>query len=441
VAPTGIISTLAGTDEDAFSGESGLPGAAAVDNPLVGAIDPDGKLYFADSNNNRIRVISGHLPVFAATEYDLPSEDGTQIFRFDANGRHLATFDALLGFAVYTFGYDPAGWLTTVTDRDGNITMIKRNGAEAPTAIVGPYGQSTTLQLDGVGRVGAVVDPATQSTHLALDPNSGLLMGYTSPRGYTSSIAYDSVGLLIRDLDPAGGFSALSTPTPSVTQVTSAEGRVEQYGISPTPTGGEQRTSVSAANLTTSLAEANTGAAVVTDPDGTVTTVVSGPDPRFGMSSPVETIRTIVLPSGLTYEQTTKRTVTLDAAGHVTALKDVVSVNGRTSTSSFDVASRTLTLTSPAGRLSQAVFDALGHLVEARPPGVLPIDYTYDRGRPKQITQGTRAWIISYGPDGFVSEVTDPLGHTQSFIRDPAGRPTEQTLEDGISAGRVSIVV
>jgi RHS repeat-associated protein len=80
------------------------------------------------------------------------------------------------------------------------------------------------------------------------------------------------------------------------------------------------------------------------------------------------------------------------------------------------------------------LFDALGHLVEARPPGVLPIDYTYDRGRPKRITQGSRTWIISYGSDGFVSEVTDPLGHTQSFVRDGAGRPTLQTLEDGTSA-------
>jgi RHS repeat-associated protein len=231
-----------------------------------------------------------------------------------------------------------------------------------------------------------------------------------------------------------GGFAALSTPTPNVTQVLSAEGRIESYGISATPQGGEQRVAVSAANLTTSLAEANTGAAVLTDPDGTVSTAVLGPDPRYGMAGPVETFRSIVLPSGLTYQRIAKRNVTLDAAGHVTVLKDVVSVNGRTSTSSFDVSSRTLTLTSPGGRVSQAVFDPLGHLVEARPPGVLPIHYVYDRGRPTQITQGTRIWILSYGPDGLVSGATDPLGHTQSFIRDPAGRPTTQTLEDGGSA-------
>jgi RHS repeat-associated protein len=434
VTPAGTISTLAGLDQNGFGGEAGLPAAATLNHPLLGAVDPDGKVYVADSHNNIVRVIAGHLPIFNATECDVASEDGTQLYRFDANGVHQATFDALLGFTVYTFSYDPNHWLTSITDRDGNITTIQRDANENPTAIVGPYGQSTALQVDSAGRLRTITDPAGELVQLAQGLSTGLLGAYVSPRSFTSSITYDAQGLLVRDTDPVGGFAALSTPTPSVTKVTSAEGRVEQYGISPTPTGGEQRTSVSAANLTTSLAEANTGAAVVTDPDGTITTAISSPDPRYGMASPVETLRTIALPSGLTYHRTMKRSVTLDATGHVTALKDVVNVNGRTSTSSFDVASRTLTLTSPAGRMNQAVFDALGHLVEARPPSVLPIDYTYDRGRPKQITQGTRAWIISYGPDGFVSEATDPFGHTQSFIRDAAGRPMTQTLEDGTSA-------
>jgi YD repeat-containing protein len=290
------------------------------------------------------------------------------------NGRHLATFDALLGFAVYTFIYDAAGRLTTITDRDGNTTTVQRDATGNPSAIVGPYGQATTLGLDAVGRIAAVTDPAAETVRLAQDPNTGLLGAYVSPRSFTSSMTYDAQGLLVRGTDPVGGFSALSTPTPNFTQLLSAEGRIESYGIAPTPTGGEQRSSVSAANLTTSLAAANTGAAVVTDPDGTITTAISAPDPRYGMASPVETLRTIVLPSGLTYLRTARRTVSLDAAGRVSVLKDVINVNGRTSTSSFDVPTRTLTMTSPAGRVSQAVFDTLGHLVESRPPGVLPIN-------------------------------------------------------------------
>jgi YD repeat-containing protein len=357
MTPAGIISTLAGGDLSDFGGEGGLPAAAALNHPLVGAVDPDGQLYIADSHNNRIRTISGHLPIFNATEYDLPSEDGTEVYRFDANGRHFATFDALLGFTLYTFGYDSNGWLAAITDRDGNATTIQRDPNENPTAVVGPYGQSTALEIDAAGRLRAITDPAGERAQLAQDPTTGLLGSYVSPRSFSSTITYDTQGLLVRDTDPAGGFSALSLATPGVTQVVSAEGRVESYGISPTPTGGEQRADVSASNLTTSLAEASNGAAVVTDPDGTITTAVSGPDPRYGMSSPLETLHTIVLPSGLTYQRTTKRSVTLDGAGHVTALKDVVNVNGRTSTSSFDVASRTLTLTSPAGRISQALFD------------------------------------------------------------------------------------
>ncbi|MGQ0593136.1 MAG: hypothetical protein ACT4QB_10940 [Gammaproteobacteria bacterium] len=56
------------------------------------------------------------------------------------------------------------------------------------------------------------------------------------------------------------------------------------------------------------------GEEMTTAPDGTVTIRLEGPDPRFGMLSPVPASVTTQLPSGLTATLTTTRHVTLAAA-------------------------------------------------------------------------------------------------------------------------------
>ena len=57
-APGGNISTIAGNGGDLFSGDGGLAISAQLSGPWGVAVDPSGTLYFADSNNNRIREIS-----------------------------------------------------------------------------------------------------------------------------------------------------------------------------------------------------------------------------------------------------------------------------------------------------------------------------------------------------------------------------------------------
>lgn len=58
-ASTGVISTIAGTGTAGFSGDGGSATAAQINWPYGMAIDSSGVLYFADSNNHRVRKISG----------------------------------------------------------------------------------------------------------------------------------------------------------------------------------------------------------------------------------------------------------------------------------------------------------------------------------------------------------------------------------------------
>jgi sugar lactone lactonase YvrE len=55
---TGLISTIAGNGVNGFSGDGGPAVAAEISFPVGIAVDRTGKVYFADENNQRIRVLT-----------------------------------------------------------------------------------------------------------------------------------------------------------------------------------------------------------------------------------------------------------------------------------------------------------------------------------------------------------------------------------------------
>ena len=58
VTPKGIITTVAGSDEGGYSGDGGPATKAQLNIPAGVAIGPDGNLYIADADNNRIRMVA-----------------------------------------------------------------------------------------------------------------------------------------------------------------------------------------------------------------------------------------------------------------------------------------------------------------------------------------------------------------------------------------------
>jgi DNA-binding beta-propeller fold protein YncE len=57
VSLSGIITTVAGTGQAGFTGDGGPSTTSQLNGPLGLAIDPDGALYIADAENNRIRKV------------------------------------------------------------------------------------------------------------------------------------------------------------------------------------------------------------------------------------------------------------------------------------------------------------------------------------------------------------------------------------------------
>ena len=200
---TGAITTIAGDGGAASDGDGGPATDASIGQPYGLDVGDDGSVYVSDRINHVVRRIDrdgphhrlrrhrrarrrrrrrraaagppllpggrhgrarrrrphrrhrqrAHpprrpgLPGFTDADFSLPSEDGTEVYMFDRDGRHLRTVEALTGAVKWTFGYDGAGRLVTVTDGSAtpNVTTIERDGSGRATAIVAPGGIRTGL--------------------------------------------------------------------------------------------------------------------------------------------------------------------------------------------------------------------------------------------------------------------------------------------------------
>jgi uncharacterized protein (TIGR03437 family) len=72
VTPSGVVSTVAGTGTQGFSGDGGLATSANLDTPMGVLADAAGNFYIADSGNNRIRLVgtNGAIRTIAGSNPD-----------------------------------------------------------------------------------------------------------------------------------------------------------------------------------------------------------------------------------------------------------------------------------------------------------------------------------------------------------------------------------
>lgn len=217
VSPDGIISIFAGNGHQGYNGDGGLATDVELDYPIGVTVDPLGNAYFADSHNFRIRKTSPALPGLTLADFAIPSEDGAELYFFNSSRHHHETRDALTNALRYQFTYDDAGLLTAITDGDGNVTAIERDPDGIHIDIVSPYGQRTRLELDGNGYLATITNPARETVGLTHSAD-GLLVNLVDPNGILTSddpedfvhtFQYDSLGRLELDQDPGGGSKGL----------------------------------------------------------------------------------------------------------------------------------------------------------------------------------------------------------------------------------------
>ncbi|HVW30878.1 MAG TPA: LamG-like jellyroll fold domain-containing protein [Polyangiaceae bacterium] len=443
VTPDGIINTLAGRgsgSRNPTTGDGGPALQATFNGALMrSALGPDGALYVSDPNFGEVRRVRSALPggVLSA-DFFLPSDDGREVYEFDPHGRHVKTRHALTGGTLWTFGYDAAGRLATLTDGDGNVTTVNRDGAGNPTSIAGPFGHITTLGVDANGFLSSVLDPAGAETDFTYT-DGGLMTSRIDPNEGVHSFDWDDEGRLLRDQNAAGGFQTLSraaSPGVQTISIHTAENVLSTYKTETLSNLQERRTvALGIATPTVTLRDFNKQTTTATQPDGMQLLTMQNKAPRWGMTGPIVVQSTSKTPSGISLLQGDSQSVSLSNSADpfsVQIFTDAATTNSLGTNTSYSGSAKTITVTSPAGRTTTTTLDALGRPTQMQVPGLAAVSFVYDgHGRVIATTQDTRTTTNAYDASGNLSSITDALSQIETYDHDPVGRVTARHRADG----------
>ncbi len=430
----------------------GLASSTATSCLLGVGVDGTGALYTGIAgttlDTEGIWRTSALWPLGAQmAAFEVPDTAASEVYFFDAAGHHLRTVDAATGSLLWQFAYDTNGYVTSLVDGDGNTTHVNRSAAGDQITIVAPFGQTTTVHVDSAtGHVTSIADPIGNAYGFGYLGSSDLLSSFTDPNGGAPHVfTYDSLGRLQEDVSASGSRQILAMtqlPNGREVDVTTGLGRKNVHRVETLADGSMKWTTSGADGLPTiSTRAADLSTSTSASPDGTKYSTASAPDPRFGMQAAYPSSSTVTTPSGLVYATTTARTATLTTLGDplsATSLSEATTINGNTWSSVHDVTARTVTTTSPMGRIVTIGLDALARPVSLAAAGTDPVTWTYDtNGRPSAVTMGKRSTTFSYDALGDLATVTDPSSLVTTLGFDPDGHFASETWPDsnGVALG------
>ncbi|MGO4515094.1 Ig-like domain repeat protein [Terriglobus sp. 2YAB30_2] len=197
VTASGTIQTVAGNGEQGYSGDGGAATGASLDSPEGISVDASGNLYLSDTHNNRIRKVSGGVITTIAG-------DGSFNFAGDGSTATSGSFASPHGIAVNASG-------TTLYIADTDNQRIRQINSSNLLSTIAGNGQEGEDQLNG------------SATAASLDSPLGVAIG---PQG-TIAIA-DTDNDLVRAIfggtvvttaggDQATSVLALSIPSQAIT--------------------------------------------------------------------------------------------------------------------------------------------------------------------------------------------------------------------------------
>ena len=161
-AATGIITTIAGTGTQGFSGDNGLATAARLDSPRATTVSPS-QITFSDTNNQRVRQISAAMnpdtltlaspsPIvygtgqLTATLTAATPATGSITFLDSSTGNTFAIVPLTSDIAFISTGTLPAGVHTIVATYPGDLTHTSASSTPF-TLTITPAPTITTLTL------------------------------------------------------------------------------------------------------------------------------------------------------------------------------------------------------------------------------------------------------------------------------------------------------
>ena len=466
---------------DSRGGESTFATYDSLDRPTQIVTDASGNSSIVYDTAGRVASITNTLGRTTTYTYDgaerLPSSttfpDGTITTANIVNGLVMSTTDADGVSVAYT--YDGQRRPFTVKDAQLHTTTYTYNTRGQVLTVTDPTGAVTTNVYDSFGRLSSVKDALLKTTLFTYD-NADRLLTTTDPTGAVTINTYDTAGRLATITDPsnyvtsygydtAGRLKTVTRPGAAVTtlsydlmnRVASVQdpvGRITTYGYD--TEGRRTRITGPDGGITDTLFDEAGHAVAVRDPLGRTSQntfdafghLTSVTDPAAQVTSMLYDNRDRV--SSVTDARGGVHATTYSLAGRVkttTSPTLVVMTNmydnaGRrfqvqgptgNTTTTFDAASRPLTVTTPGNLVSSVTYDAVGRvLTSTEPTGVVTTNTWSSRGELLTTTKtGAGVTTFVYNPNGTLAQVTDPANGVTTFTYD--GRKNRLTRSNGMA--------
>ena len=295
VSTNGTISTIAGTGVAGFSGDGGAAAQAMISLPTAIAVDSSGNVFFADSNNNRVREV-----VAASGTIQTVAGNGEQGYSGDGGAATSASLDTPQGISV-----DSSGNIYLSDTRNnrirkisgGVITTIAGDGSfnfagDGSTATSGSFASPHGIAVNANGTALFIAD--TDNQRIRQINSSNLLStiagngqeGQDQLNGSATAASLDSpLGVAV---GPPGTIAFADTDNDLVRAIFS--------GTVVTTAGGDQATSVLALSIPSQATTYGQGVLTATltsstSPSGSIVFYDSGtPVSTVALSSGVATL-------------------------------------------------------------------------------------------------------------------------------------------------------
>ncbi len=350
--------------------------------------------------------------------------DGSLIYIFDIDGKHLKTLDTQTDKILTTFEYDSNDKLIAIKDRFDNTTTIERDSNGTVTAIKAPNGQVTNLTIDGNGNLTTVTYEDSSNYQFAYN-DGNLMTSEIEPKGNIFTHEFNANGRVTKVADEEGGWKNYNKNGNNYVIETAAGSRrnIVMDGIN------KQKTSASGQKSIVNY----------TDNGMTKTVQSCGIESlthyTLDQKTADEVIKdqTLKLPSGKTLTTSIERIYVFNDDKTTKTLSINSSSNGNTAVVNTDYTQGLTTTSSAMGRVTKSYFDTNTLLPSKEEiTGLHPTSYSYDnKGRLIATKTGDRQQQISYDSRGNIASLTDEEGKVTRFGYDPVDRLLKTTTPSG----------
>jgi RHS repeat-associated protein len=310
--------------------------------------------------------------------------------------------------------FDEAGFLTSVTDLDGNALTFTYTGSKI-AHISGSGGRQISIDWSG-GRVQEITDSSGRSVTYSYN-SAGDLTSVTAADGRVMSFEYDESHLMTAFVRPGGGRTE---------NAYDYDGRVVEQTD---PVGRITTFSYDSWSETTTMTRPD-GVIIVDRHEGglLVEQTVAAGTPEEAVTQYTYNDRNLIASvldanGGVT-------THTYDSAGNRTSTTDPL---GRTSTWTYGAHRNPLTATDAEGRTTAFTYNTTGHRLTATTASGAHEEWTYNADGTTATHEDATGAITTYSYDGAgrLTSTTDELNHTTSTIYNAMGLPTEVSSPGG----------